>query len=86
MNQPTKNEKATPTTIHQELNLYATASRIGYIPIYHLQTVAIRIHLLPLLLLLEIRPYMNLVGNYRNGLQKGWFFRFVKYKNISSIP
>jgi hypothetical protein len=62
------------------------AAPVEYIPSYRLQTVARRIHHLPLLLLLEIRPYTDLVDSHRDNLQKLEFLFLVKDKVISCIP
>jgi hypothetical protein len=63
-----------------------SAAPVEYIPSYRLQTVARKIHHLPLLLLLEIRPHTDPMGSHRDNLQKWVFLFYVKDKVISCIP
>jgi hypothetical protein len=60
------------------------AAPFELIPSYHLQTITPRIHRLPLLLLLELRPHADPVGSHKENLQKG-VFGLLKMKSFPMI-
>jgi hypothetical protein len=78
-----KNDKSNPKGSSMRKS---TAVLIVYIPCYHLQLVASRIHVLPILHWLEIGTRMDPMDSHRNSLQKSCRLLFVKNKIILDIP